>query len=103
MMWKANISKIINPACVSLEDDLVRVDIKAQLLSQKVSDFPKTTDEQLFARMNKHEIVDIPYIPDDLQFVFNKLIQFIHVYVCEQLGGQVAQRQTGRIAVNYVS
>lgn len=102
MMWKTDVSKIINTAGISLKDNFVRVDIKAQRLSQKIGDFIKTTNKQLFARMQKHEIVGIPYVSDDFQFVLNKLIQFIQINICEQLRGQVAQRQARRIAVNYI-
>ncbi|KKS56340.1 MAG: hypothetical protein UV20_C0015G0001 [Candidatus Magasanikbacteria bacterium GW2011_GWA2_42_32] len=102
MMRKTDVTKIINPAGVSLEDNFVRVDIKVQRLPQEVGDFTKATHEQLFALMNEHEIVGIPYVSDDFQFVLNKLIQFIQINICEQLRGQVAQRQARRIAVNYI-
>lgn len=102
MMRKTDVTKIINTASISLEDNFVRVDIKVQCLSQEISYFSKTTNKQLFARMNEYEIVGIPYVPDDFQFVLNKLIQFIQINICEQLGGQVAQRQARRIAVNYI-
>lgn len=102
MMWKTDVTKIINPARISLEDNLVRVDIEAQRLSQKVCNSTKTTDKQLFARMKQHEIVGIPYVAGDFQFMFNELIQLIQIYVCEKLRGQISQRQARRIAVNYI-
>jgi hypothetical protein len=78
------------------------VDIKVQRLSQEVGDFTKATNKQFFARMKKYEIVGIPYVSDDFQFVLNKLIQLIQINICEQLRGKVAQRQARRIAVNYI-
>ena len=46
----------------------------------------------LFA-MNYDKIVGIAHILFYFQYMFHKLIKFVHIDICKQLGGQIANRQ----------
>lgn len=43
--------------------------------------------------MHKNKIIGIADISLNFQFVLDELIQLVQIYICEQLGGQITQRQ----------
>src|SRR3989339_1696544 len=103
MMRKANIAEIINSTSISFENYLLRVHVKLQLFVHEICYFAKAIHKKFFVLVKENKIVGVTHIPDDFQFVFNKLIQFIQINICEQLRSQVTQRQTGRVTVDYVA
>ena len=53
--------------------------------------------------MQQNKIIGITNVSFDSQLVFNELIQFVHVYIREQLRGQIAERQSGIKTIDYFS
>lgn len=103
MMRETNITEIINSTSISFENYLLRVHVKMQLFVHEICYFTKAIHKEFFVLVEENKIVGITHIPDNFQFVFNKLIQFIQINICKQLRGQVTQRQTGRVTVDYIS
>lgn len=103
MMRKTNISKIINAASIRFEDYFLWMHIKAQSLEQKDFDFFKAIDKQFFVWMNKNKIIGVSNIAGDFQFVFDELIKLVQIHIGKQLGSQIAQRQSRRETLDYIS
>jgi len=66
-------------------------------------DFLTAINKQLFVLMLKNKIIGITNIPLDSQFVLNELIQFVQVYIREQLRCQITERQSRVKTIDYFS
>lgn len=71
------------------------------MFSEKILNFIPAINKQFFIFMNKNKIIGIADVSFDPQFIFDELIQFVHVDIGEQLRGQIAEWQSGTETLDY--
>jgi hypothetical protein len=95
VIQERNVTKIIDSAGVCFKGQFLGMDFKKQMFSEKTFDFITVIDKQFFIFMHKNKIIGVTDITLDSQLVFNELIKFVHINVCEQLQGQIASGRPG--------
>lgn len=89
IVWKRNISKEVDTATVFSYRDFTWVQFKIQMATKKVLYFGYQFFQKILAFRNSNKIICVANIISYFQFLFHKLIEFIHVDIGKKLRGQI--------------
>ena len=68
------------------------MDGQAKLISRKVRDLLFPAVELLFVVMNENQVVHVAKVAPHFENSFNEKVDFVQIYIAEDLTGQVANR-----------
>ncbi len=90
---KGNVSQKVYPFTVSPYFNLARVELKFQSIAQKFAYREQQFLQSIGIVPNDHEIIRIPGVVLNMQCMFHKLIELVHIHIGEKLTRQVSNRQ----------
>ncbi len=91
------VSEKIHAPVILHELNFVRMQTQLQLFLQKLLDGGEEVLQLRFVGRDDNKIVGVANVVRGFQFVFYKLVELVHVDVCEQLRSQVADRYASRM------
>lgn len=94
MVGKMDPSEKIDAGSEALDKNLLWMKGELESFPKKPVDLRNKIFEILPVTGENREVVGVPEIILDLQFVLHELVEFVHVNVHEELRGEVAERQS---------
>lgn len=98
VVWKLHISKKVDAFSVFYNLRFVRVQPQPKMRLQEGINWCKQFFQFWFVFGQDNKVVSVADIVFQLQLLFYKLVELIHIHVRKQLRGQVADRYTVRFA-----
>ncbi len=93
-MRKGNIAKKVYPFTISPYFNLVRMEFKLQSIAQKFAYREQQFLQSIGIVPHDHKIIRISGVVFNMQCMFHKLIELVHIHVSEKLARQVSNRQS---------
>jgi len=94
IVWKRNISKEIDTTAIFSYRDLTGVQFQIQIVTKKVLYFGYQFFQKILTFRNSNKIIRVANIISYFQFLFHKLIEFVHINIGKKLRGQIADRKS---------
>lgn len=94
VVWKKNVSKEVDALSVFADRNLVRVEIKIQIILEKGLNRSKDCFQFSEALGDDHEVICVPNIVLDSKCVFDELIELIEVDIGKELRSKITDRDS---------